>query len=595
MKQMARFLFVFMAMVLFSPALLLAGPRQQSQSTTGPAATVTGKLTIDPQYGEEKYYPKPATGWRANPKYPQQPPVSGVNEFPIVASKVNMRIAVPYYSYVTDYENNDLTKYMEELTNVHVVWELLPEVNPLEKINLMFSAGEALPDVFMGCNIPSTMLITLGTGGLILPLQDLIEQNSYNMKALFESNPRMYPVMLSADGNVYALGDQTLNEANKLSMRFWINKTFLDTLGMKMPTTTDEYYEYLKAVKTRDPNKNGRADEIPLVGATEGWHAEIDGFLMNAFAYNETSTDRDPINRRRVYVTNTGKIDVSYNKPEWKQGLEYLHKLYAEGLLASESFTLHKEELRGLVEYEGALIVGSLPNGGPHEFANTQGERRKNFVVLPPLKGPSGVQQIWYDEFAAERSGRYLVTRDSKIPDIAIKWVDYCYTEDFFTRNRYGVLGRDWKIPPAGTRAVDGGEAKYEEILRWGTPQNAYWGVNAPAWNRFASYMRGESGDPYELEYVLWNAYQTYLPYAFKRSVPRTLAFTTEEARRYAEFNRLIVEYVEQSLARFVTGDLDLNRDWNRYLSDLDRMGVNDLISITQAAFDRQWKKALGY
>jgi putative aldouronate transport system substrate-binding protein len=35
-----------------------------------------------------------------------------------------------------------------------------------------------------------------------------------------------------------------------------------------------------------------------------------------------------------------GKIEVSFNKPEWKQGLEYMHKLYAEGLLAAESFTI---------------------------------------------------------------------------------------------------------------------------------------------------------------------------------------------------------------------------------------------------------------
>jgi putative aldouronate transport system substrate-binding protein len=582
-----------MVTALLLPVMVFAGG-QQSQAASAPAVTPTGKLSVTPQYGDEKWYPKPATGWTANPKYPQQPPISGVNEFPIVANKINMRMAIPYHSYVTDYENNDLTRYMEELTNVHIVWEILPEVNPLEKVNLMFSAGDALPDVFVGFVMPSTMLITLGSGGLIMPLEDLIERNGYNMKNLFETNPKVYSIMLSADGKVYSLGDQNTNEANKLPMRFWINKTFLDALGMKMPTTTDEYYEYLKAVKTKDPNKNGRADEIPLVGATEGWHAEIDGFLMNAFAYNETSTDRDPVNRRRVYLTPNGKIDVSYNKPEWKEGLEYLHKLYAEGLLAPESFTLHKEDLRSLVEYEGALIVGSLPSGGPHEFANTQGERRKNFVVLPPLKGPKGVQQIWYDEFLAERTGQYLVTRDCKIPDIAIKYADYLYTEDFQTRNRYGVLGRDWRIPPAGTVAVNGGVAKYEEILKWGTPQNAHWG-NMIVWNRFASYMREKSNDPYELEAVLWNAKQLYEPYAFKRSVPRTMAFTLDEARRYAELNRLIVEYVEQSLARFVTGDLDLNRDWDRYLNDLNRMGLNDLLSITQAAFDRQWKKALGY
>jgi putative aldouronate transport system substrate-binding protein len=316
---------------------------------------------------------------------------------------------------------------------------------------------------------------------------------------------------------------------------------------------------------------------------------------MNSFIYNETSESRDPVNRRRVYLTNDGKVDVTFNKPEWRDGLEYLRKLYAEGLLASESFTLKMADLRGLVEYDQALIVGSLPGGGPHNFANTQGERRKDFEVLLPLKGPKGVQQIWWDEYAGPRPGRYIVTKDCKIPDIALKWVDYCYTPDFSSRSRYGILGRDWIKPPDGTKAVNGEQAQYEEVLKWGTPQKAYWGPNVVTGIRFPSYYRALSPDPYELEFVLWNALQAYRPYAFKKSVPKNLAFTLEESRQYAELNRLIIEYVEQSLAGFVTGRLDLNTGWNKYLSDLDAMGLSNLIKITQAGFDRSWKEALGY
>jgi putative aldouronate transport system substrate-binding protein len=561
-----------------------------------PQGEPTGKLTITPNYGDPKYFPKPATSYTSNPQYPSQPPISGVNEFPIVERKVDLRIGIPYYSYVTDYENNDLTKYLEELTGVHLIFELLPEVDTLEKVNLMFSAGENLPDVFM-VGMPSTMKVTLGTAGLIIPLQDLIERNGFNQKAMYEVFPTMWPQMLSPDGNVYALGSCVINEPNQTAMRFWINTTFLKALGMEMPTTTEEYYQYLKAVKTRDPNGNGKADEIPLVGATEGWHAEIDGFLMNAFAYNETSTDRNPANRRRIYITDDGKIDVSFNKPEWKQGLEYLRMLCAEGLLAPESFTLKKEDLRGLVEYEDALIVGSLPNGGPHEFANTQGDRRTHFAVLPPLKGPNGVQQAWYDEYQGVAAAGMVITKDCKIPDIAMKWADYWFTEDIGMRNRYGVLGRDWLIPPPGTEAVNGEQAKYIEILRWGTPQNAYWGMGIPGgWGRFGSYMRPKDlNDPFELEYVLYDAYVKYLPYAFRKSVPFNLNWTLDESRRYTELNQLIIEYVEQSLAGFVTGRLDLNTGWDKYLADLDRMGLSELLGMYQAVFDRQWKTVLGY
>jgi putative aldouronate transport system substrate-binding protein len=599
MKRLFKMTASLAALVLILVLFLSAGGQEQGAGGGGVATTktVTPKpLPVKPQYGDPKYYPQPATSYTTNPAYPQQPAYSNVNGYPITEQKTNLRIGIPYYPYVQDYENNDLTKYMEALTGIHIVWEMLPEAatpEVKEKVALMLTAGDQLPDVLMGVGFTSADLITFGSAKLLIPVQDFIDKHAFNMKALFETRPALRPSMVSADGNTYTLGGFSLNEPNQLSMRFWINQTFLDKLGMKMPTTTDEYYEYLKAVKTRDPNGNGRADEIPLVGATTGWQAIIDGFLMNAFIYNETSESGDPNNRRRMYLTKEGKIDVSYNKPGWRQGLEYMNKLYSEGLLAGESFTNKKEDLRALVEYEGALIVGSLPNGGPHEFANTEGERRTHFRVVPPLKGPTGLQQIWYDEYAGPNIGNYVVTKDSKIPDIAVKWADALFTEDFQMRNRYGVLDRDWKIPPSGTESVDGKQALYEEILRWGSPQKAYWGVGPITWGRFGSYKRAKSPDPFELEYVLWDAYEKYLPYAYQMGVPKNLPFTLEESRRFNELNRLLVEYAEQSLAQFVTGQRNIAREWDAYVAQLDRMGLPELLRITQAAFDRGWKNTL--
>ena len=52
--------------------------------------------------------------------------------------------------------------------------------------------------------------------------------------------------------------------------KIWINQTWLDNLGLDVPTTTEELYTVLKAFKENDPNGNGIQDEYPLVGGT-GW------------------------------------------------------------------------------------------------------------------------------------------------------------------------------------------------------------------------------------------------------------------------------------------------------------------------------------
>lgn len=50
----------------------------------------------------------------------------------------------------------------------------------------------------------------------------------------------------------------------------FINKAWLDRLGMEMPTTVDEWYEVLKAFKEQGANGNGDPnDEIPLTGSAK--------------------------------------------------------------------------------------------------------------------------------------------------------------------------------------------------------------------------------------------------------------------------------------------------------------------------------------
>jgi len=333
------------------------------------------------------------------------------------------------------------------------------------------------------------------------------------------------------------------------------------------------------------------------LGSIDSWYSNVDGFLMNAFIINEATTSTAGIDeRRRMFITEDGRIDVSYNKPEWREGLAYMNRLHSEGLLATESFTITNSELRALIEREGPPIIGSTPNGGPHNFANTAGDRRTHFEIVPPLRGPRGVQLAMYDEWLPIRSGRFVITKDSLIPEVAIKWADYCYSPDWHTRNRYGVLGRDWNIPPAGTPGVNGNDALFEELIRWGTPTNALLGSNNIAWPRFVSYNRTISPDPFELEAVLWDARAKYWPYRFPRSVPRILPFTVDEARDYNTLNRTLVEYAEQSMAQFITGQLPLNdANWNNYVQQIDRLGLPQLLRITQTAFDRTWAEALGY
>ena len=113
----------------------------------------------------------------------------------------------------------------------------------------------------------------------------------------------------------------------------WINQDWLDQLGMKEPETTEEFYAYLKAVKETDLNGNGQHDEVPF--AATGITGIIDhlkgSWGLGTSGLGHKFVDVDP---------DTGKLRFTKAQPEYKEMLEFLNKLYKEGLLDKEIFTI---------------------------------------------------------------------------------------------------------------------------------------------------------------------------------------------------------------------------------------------------------------
>lgn len=132
------------------------------------------------------------------------------------------------------------------------------------------------------------------------------------------------------DGNIYGLTG--LNECFHCSYpnKMWVNTKWMEQLGLTEPTTTEEFKEMLRAFKTKDPNGNGKADEVPLSGSTENFGVHIIPYLMNGFIYDDD---------RNYLIVNQGKVETVVNKPEWKEGLAYIKSLYDEGLIDPGAFT----------------------------------------------------------------------------------------------------------------------------------------------------------------------------------------------------------------------------------------------------------------
>lgn len=501
--------------------------------------------------------------------------------YPIVKEKTTLKVMVRGNPLVQDFATNEFTKWYEEKTNVHIEWEVVPEQSMQEKLNLVMAGGD-YPDVIMGLNVSPAQEMIYGTEGSFIPLNDLIEKYGVNTKKLFSERADIQKAITAPDGNIYSLPEVNECYHCSQSQKMWIYKPWLEKLGLKMPTTTEELYNVLKAFKTQDPNGNKKQDEIPMSITMKSWRSAIDGFLMNAFIYN-------PIygNTKHLFVKD-GKLDVAYNKPEWKEGLKYLNKLYAEGLISKESFTQDENQLIQVGENPDTVLLGASTGGHEGVFTQLLGEsgRWADYVTVPALKGPNGVQYAPNDP-TGFTSGTFIITNKAKNPEVALRWADGLYEYEHTLRSNYGRPNEEWRDAKEGELGINGQPAKWSELKSFGEVQNVNWAQTGPSLrsNDFRLSAVAKGAD--DLEVILYNEtknnYEPYLPKDVA-SVP-PLFMTNEQASESADLAKTVNDYVDEMLARFVIGDADIEKDWDTYVKTLENMNLNRLIEIYQQAY----------
>ena len=65
-----------------------------------------------------------------------------------------------------------------------------------------------------------------------------------------------------------------------------------------------------------------------------------------------------------------------------------------------------------------------------------------------------------------------------------------------------------------------------------------------------------------------------------------TLVYTEEQSATLANTESVVISYVEEMAAAFITGTSDPEADWGAYLNELSVKGVDQLLEIYQAGYD---------
>ncbi|MDD3904664.1 MAG: extracellular solute-binding protein, partial [Sphaerochaeta sp.] len=382
-----------------------------------------------------------------------------------------------------------------------------------------------------------------------------------------------------------------------LSQKMWIYQPWLDKLGLKMPTTTEELYDVLVAFRDRDPNGNGKKDEIPMAGAISGWNNNPETFLINAFTYSNLVASLDAnVNTAVGFYRNGDTIKTMVNAPEYREALRYLSRLYKEGLIYSASFSQNSDQLTQLVEGPAEPIVGVVAGGYGGMFSIVGGERYRNFHPISPVKGPDGAQFGRYF-LQAPVIGNVAISKSCKNPEVVARMIDYLYTDEGTLMSNYGFEGEGWKWAENGDYGLDGKKAIYRLLKPWNDmdPQNDCFvmlGVRANT----SRIRNGEAVNPdvdlYSAEGLEALLYQKteelYAPYAHPELEIPTLRFLEEEEQAFASKRLAYANYVRQSLVKFITGAWSVESNWSEYLQGLEKLDMQGILDLNQKAYDRQ-------
>ncbi|MGN1184048.1 MAG: extracellular solute-binding protein, partial [Oliverpabstia sp.] len=336
--------------------------------------------------------------------------------------------------------NRTIFKRLQEKTNVEIEWTAIQGDQWGDKITLNMANPKTLTDFIFTAGFGDNDLLKYADQGIIIPLEEYIDAYMPNLSAVFEKYPEYRTMSTDSEGHIWALPwiEQLGSEKTAIqtidNMSF-INKKWLDFLGLEMPTTVDEFEQVLIAFRDHaselqaEFNIDGSIIPMSCIVNDGGQDPCI---LINGFGEGYGDADKG----RHIAVTDDLKVICSATQQGFKDGIAWLHSLYEQGLIDPEAFTQ---------EWSTYVSKGKSGRYGvcfSWDVANI--DNLQDWVPLPALTADTrnitpqnGSFTSGYDR------GRCVVTAVAKNPALVCAWLDQMYDPFQSPQNNWGTYGED--------------------------------------------------------------------------------------------------------------------------------------------------------
>ncbi len=489
----------------------------------------------------------------------------------------------------SDPNKRTIFKRLQEKTNVEIEWKAIQGDQWGEKITLAMADTNTLTDFIFSAGFGDNDLLRYADQGVIIPLEEYIDAYMPNLKAVFDKYPEYRKMSTDANGHIWALPwiEQLGSEKTAIQtvgdMSF-INKKWLDFLGLEIPTTVDEFEQTLIAFRDHASELQAEfkidGSIIPMSCIVNDGNQDP-AILINGFGEGYGDCDQG----RHIAVTDDKKVICTATQQGFKDGIAWLHKLYEEGLIDPEAFTQEWSTYVSKGKSGRYGVCFSWDNANIIDDFN-------GWVPLPALTADvrnitpeNGSFTSGYDR------GRCVVTAVAKNPALVCAWLDQMYDPFQSPQNNWGTYGEDDDFDIF----VLGKNENGDDML-----QHAPLGDASPVEVREAESVNGPLAilDEYygvyvtcpdDAQYRLDWIKDYYTPDMNTQYVYPNVFMSQEDTEELSNLQTDITKTINAKRSDWIMNGFT-DADWDEYIKSLDAYGLEDMLAIFQKYLDAYYE-----
>lgn len=465
-------------------------------------------------------------------------------------------------------ENRWVWDKVSEITGINFEW-----IEIDKDARSTYLAGDWEFDFIISKDWKANIINDYGVvGGMFANYYDYLEYMP-NLQKLFEDFPEAEAVVREINGEIYRLPAVEIS-ATATQIRPYYRTDLLEAAGLTVPKTVDEFYNTLKVLKEKN---GGAAAWCPRNLKEDSYFG---GMLFAAFG-TKVSPDFDD--------DGTGKVIFNRTSEQYKHYLEFMNKLYEEELIDQEYLTVDSQYALGLAQAGQTVFLGDEAHSLKEaDFADGV----VHLGVLEPFTSEYDSTQTVLAQLPVKAHGFFL-NKESEYLVPLVKAFDIMFAEEEVVEGS-GLKGQSFTYGMEGRDYILNDDMTYDLVVPEGYSgsftdyqYNELIVDNCGRATELAGYVTSTpgNGQARQLGFV-----SNIFPYACDNSevFPASfLKFTEEEqaviTSKYAD----VEAYVKEMKNKFITGVEDIDTMWDAYVKGLDERGLQDVIAVYQASYDR--------